>query len=174
MGAICIVALISYSIDEPDLELTTLFPRLYPFLGTMFALYLILFIAFLTIVIFVYSTNKENEQKKKKVVEVTSPLLGAAKQHQQPIVEMLKSVAMPAPNKQTINHAKTAKFIHALTALELIDCNRDSKHLMAWIEQATNYPAGQTRVFNQALKAVKVNDPDVLKYQEQIAQIIAQ
>ena len=77
------------------------------------------------------------------------------------------------PNKQTINHARTAKFIQALVVLQLIDSNRDSKQLMAWIESVTTYSAGETRVFNQALRAVKIDDREFERLKEQIAQIIA-
>lgn len=172
--ALCIAQLISFVIAESGSDLFSLFHGLYPFIEVMIAAFFILFIIFLTIVIYTYATNKENERIAKQNTEIASPLIGAAKEHQTKIIELLKSVAMPAPNKQTINHARTAKFIHALTALELIDSNRDSKHLMAWIEYATGYCAGETRVFNQAFKAVKINDPDMQKYQDQIAQIVAQ
>ena len=69
--------------------------------------------------------------------------------------------------------ARTAKFIQALVALQLIDSNRDRKQLMAWIESVTTYSAGETRVFNQALKAVKIDDREFERLKEQIAQIIA-
>ena len=100
--------------------------------------------------------------------------MGVAKEHQTQIIELFKSVAMPAPNKQNINLAPTAKLLKALKDLQLIDHNRDSRHLMAWIENVTNYPAGKTGVFNQALNAVKKNDSEVEKYKEQIQQILAQ
>ena len=170
--SLCVAQLISYIVAEPGSDLFSLFNRLYPFIELMIAALFILFVVFLTIVIYVYASNKDNERFAKQQTEVESPLLGAAKEYQAKIIELLKSVAMPAPNKQTINHARTAKFIHALTALDLIDSNRDSKHLMEWIENATGYSAGETRVFNQARKAVKINDSDVLKFQEQITQII--
>ena len=122
--------------------------------------------------IYVFATNKENDSIAKKKTEADSPLIGVTKEQQTKIIEMLKSVAMPAPNKQTINQARTAKLIHALTDLGIIDSNRDSKHIMAWIEYATSYSAGETRVFNQARNAVKEGDPEVKKFLEQITQII--
>ena len=172
--AFAIAALISNNTAQEGLDLFSLYPELLPFIKLLVAFVIILFIIFMTIMLYVYFTNKENDHLAKQQTEAASPLQGVAKEQQEKIIELLKSVAMPAPNKQTINHARTAKFIHALTALELIDINRDSKHLMAWIEYATGYLAGETRVFNQALKAVKINDREVLKYREQIAQIIAQ
>ena len=171
--AIIIAELVSFHLANDGFELSSLFPGLNPFVNTLFGVFIILFVVFLTIVIFVYVTNKENDRAEKPKIEVESPLLGAAKEHQAQIIGILKSVAMPAPNKQTINHARTAKFIQALIALQLIDSNRDRKQLMAWIESVTTYSAGETRVFNQALRAVKIDDREFERLKEQIAQIIA-
>ena len=171
--AIIIAELMSLHFADDGFELSSLFPGLNPFVNTLFGVFIILFGVFLTIVIFVYVTNKENDRAEKPKIEVESPLLGAAKEHQAQIIGILKSVAMPAPNKQTINHARTAKFIQALVVLQLIDSNRDSKQLMAWIESVTTYSAGETRVFNQALRAVKIDDREFERLKEQIAQIIA-
>ena len=171
--AIIIAELMSLHFADDGFELSSLFPGLNPFVNTLFGVFIILFVVFLTIVIFVYVTNKENDRAEKPKIEVESPLLGAAKEHQAQIIGILKSVAMPAPNKQTINHARTAKFIQALVVLQLIDSNRDSKQLMAWIESVTTYSAGETRVFNQALRAVKIDDREFERLKEQIAQIIA-
>ena len=171
--AIIIAELMSLHFADDGFELSSLFLGLNPFVNTLFGVFIILFGVFLTIVIFVYVTNKENDRAEKPKIEVESPLLGAAKEHQAQIIGILKSVAMPAPNKQTINHARTAKFIQALVVLQLIDSNRDSKQLMAWIESVTTYSAGETRVFNQALRAVKIDDREFERLKEQIAQIIA-
>ena len=170
---IIIAELVSLHCADDGFELSSLFPGLNPFVNILFGVFIILFIVFLTIVIYVYATNKENDLTTKQKIEAESPLLGAAKEHQAQIIGILKSVAMPAPNKQTINHARTAKFIQALVALQLIDSNRDRKQLMAWIESVTTYSAGETRVFNQALKAVKIDDREFERLKEQIAQIIA-
>ena len=170
---IIIAELVSLHCADDGFKLSSLFPGLNPFVNTLFGVFIILFVVFLTIVIFVYVTNKENDRAEKPKIEVESPLLGAAKEHQAQIIGILKSVAMPAPNKQTINHARTAKFIQALVVLQLIDSNRDRKQLMAWIESVTTYSAGETRVFNQALKAVKIDDREFERLKEQIAQIIA-
>lgn len=171
--AIIIAELMSLHFADDGFELSFLFPGLNPFVNTLFGVFIILFIVFLTIVIYIYATNKENDRTTKQKIEAESPLLGVAKEHQAQIIGILKSVAMPAPNKQTINHARTAKFIQALVVLQLIDSNRDSKQLMAWIESVTTYSAGETRVFNQALRAVKVDDREFERLKEQIAQIIA-
>ena len=167
-----IAALISLNTAQEGLDLCSLYPELLPFIKLLVAVVIILFIVFMTIMVYVFATNKENNSIAKKKTEVASPLIGVAKEQQTKIIEMLKSVAMPAPNKQTINQARTAKLIHALSVLGIIDKNRDSKHLMAWIEYATGYSVGETRVFNQARNAVKEGDPEVNKFQEQITQII--
>ena len=170
---IIIAELVSLHCADDGFELSFLFPGLNSFVTTLFGVFIILFIVFLTIVIYNYITNKENDKAAKAKIEVESPLLGAAKEHQEQIIEMLKSVAMPAPNKQSINLAPTAKFLKVLEEFKLIDLHRDSKHLMAWIENTTGYPTGKTGVFNQALNAVKKGDQDVKKYREIIQQIIA-
>ena len=177
-SAIAILILIvvqfnSYDSAQEGLDLCSLIPGYLPFIEVLCAIYFIFFIAILTIMIYVFATNKENERIAKKKSEADSPLIGVTKEQQTKIIEMLKSVAMPAPKKQTINHARTAKFIQALVALQLIDSNRDRKQLMAWIESVTTYSAGETRVFNQALKAVKIDDREFERLKEQIAQIIA-
>lgn len=170
---IIIAELMSLHFADDGFALSSLFPGFNPFVNTLFGVFIMLFIFFLTFVIYNYIINKENDRAEKQKIEVESPLLGAAKEHQAQIIELLKSVAMPAPNKKTINHAPTAKFLKALKELQLIDYNRDSRHIMAWIENVTNYPAGKTGVFNQACKLVKDNDSEVKKYEEQIMQIIA-
>ena len=155
---IIIAELVSLHCADDAFVLSSLFPGFNPFVNSLFGVFIILFLVFMTIVIYNYITNKENDRAAKPKIEVESPLLGVSKEHQAQIIGILKSVAMPAPNKQTINHARTAKFIQALVALQLIDSNRDRKQLMAWIESVTTYSAGETRVFNQALKAVKIDD----------------
>lgn len=170
---ICFAQIISSRIAQPEYDLFSLLPILLPFIEFLAVVTIVLFVVFLTIKIYVYGINEENDRTEGQKIEVESPLLGAAKEHQAQIIELLKSVAMPAPNKKTINHAPTAKFLKALKELQLIDHNRDSRHIMAWIENVTNYPAGKTGVFNQACKLVKDNDSEVKKYEEQIMQIIA-
>ena len=171
---ILIVAqILSYDTEQPGMDICSNFPGFLPLMELLFAAYFILFTVFVTIILYVYITNKDNDSIAKKKSEADSPLIGVTKEQQTKIIEMLKSVAMPAPNKQTINHARTAKFIQALVALQLIDSNRDRKQLMAWIESVTTYSAGETRVFNQALKAVKIDDREFERLKEQIAQIIA-
>lgn len=167
-----VAALINLNTAQEGLDLCSLYPELLPFIKLLVAVVIILFIVLMTIMVYVFATNKENDSIAKKKAEVDSPLIGVTKEQQAKIIEMLKSVAMPALNKHTINQARTAKLLQALTALGVIDSNRESKHLMAWIEYATGYSAGETRVFNQARNAVKEGDTEVKKFQEQITQII--
>ena len=171
--AIIIAELVSFHLANDGFELSSVIPSVIPFVNTLFGVFIILFIVFLTIVIYNFIINKENEKEEQIIYEFKSPLIGAAKEHEQEIVEMLKSIALPAPNKKTINYAKTAKFIHALIALDLINKNMiGGRRFMAWIYMETKYGVGEPRVFNQALKLVKINDPEVKRYQEQLAQII--
>ena len=171
--ALCLAQIISSRTAQPGYDLFSLLPNLFPFIVVFAVVSLVLFVVFLTIKIYVSGINEENDQLAKQKIESESPLLGAAKEHQEQIIELLKSVAMPAPNKQSINLAPTAKFLKVLEEFKLIDLNRDSRHLMAWIENTTGYLAGKTGVFNQALNAVKKGDQDVKKYREIIQQIIA-
>ena len=170
---IIIAELVSLHCADDGFGLSSVIPGVIPFVNTIFGVFIILFIVFLTIVIYNYIINKENEKEEQIIYELKSPLIGAAKVHEKEIVEMLKSIALPAPNKKTINYAKTAKFIHALIALDLINKNMiGGRRFMAWISLETKYCVGEPRVFNQALKLVKINDPEVKRYHEQLAQII--
>lgn len=171
---IVIAELISLGVAKPGQDISSLFPRLEPHIESVVGVFLLVFIAFLTVVIYNYATNKEQYDAQQATAKTDSPLLGAAKEHEQQIIDLMSSVIKPVPGKQTIHQAKTAKFITALTELKLIDANLDRKHLLAWIENVTEYPTCETRVLNQALKAVKVNDPDLLNYKSQLEQIIAQ
>lgn len=142
-------------------------------LGTTFivGLYMVL-VAIVAITIYSILLRKLTPKGSDKKDESISVLHGAAQGHEKEIIELMATVIKPLPDKDTINQAKSAKFITALSQLELLDTNLDGKHIMAWIEDVTGYKTGETRVFNQALKAVKVNDPDVPKYRAQLEQII--
>lgn len=112
---------------------------------------------------------KDSEKKDKSF----SILIGAAKGHEQQIIDLMISVIQPIPGKDTITTAKAAKFIKALKAMNLMDVNLEGQHLIPWIEMVTGFAAGKTSPFNQALKAVKVDDDDVPKYKAQLEQILA-
>lgn len=138
-----------------------------------FVIDLVLFSAFATVVIYNYAINKEKYEEQQATAEAKSPFTETAKGHEQQIIELMSSIIKPLPDKETINQAKTAKFYKALSELKLIDSNLDNKHFLVWIEYVTEYPACETRVFNQALKAIKVDDPNVPNYKAQLEQIIA-
>ena len=142
-------------------------------LGTTFivGLYMVL-VAIAAITIYSILLKKLTPKGADSKDESISLLQGAAKEHEKEIIELMATVIKPLPEKETINQAKSAKFLAALSQLGLLDANLDGKHVMAWIEEVTGYKTGETRVFNQALKAVKVNDPDVPKYKAQLEQII--
>lgn len=173
MFLICMFGLFCQKISLPGMDLASDLGLEYVVKG-YFVIDLVLFTAFAVVVIYNYATNKEKYEEERESAKAESPLTESAKSHEQQIVDLMSSIIKPVPGKKTINQAKTAKFIKALSDLELIDSNLDTKHLMAWIECVTGYPSCETRVFNQALKAVKVNDPDLLNYKSQLEQILAQ
>lgn len=166
---------VSVAVEEPKMDIASQSTE-FVVIRYLFVILVILFIlfsiAFFSAVFYNYLTIKDKIAEDKET-KVNSPFIGSAIEHEKEIVDILQSVAKPLPNKGTINQAKTAKFIIALSDLGLIDSNLDSRHLMAWIENVTGYQAGETRVFNQAKKAVKVNDPDFMEYKSQIEEILS-
>ena len=170
MFILCMLGLLCQKISVPGMNLADDLGLEYVVKGYLI-IDLVLFTAFAIVVIYNYATNKEKYEEEQESVKAESPLTESAKGHEQQIIDLMSSIIKPIPGKKTINQAKTAKFIKALSELELIDSNLDSKHLIAWIENVTGYPTGETRVFNQAMKAVKVNDPDLLNYKSQLEQI---
>ncbi len=171
--SIIIAEIISFNVAKQGEDIATLFPGLESFVTSLTAVFIINFIVFLTIVIYVYSTNKENDRIAQKKAEVESPLTEAAKGHEQQIIDLMISIIKPVPGKKNISTAKAAKFIKALKDLNLMDVNMEGQHLIPWIETVTGFSAGKTSPFNQALKAVKVDDDDVPDYKAQLEQILA-
>ena len=131
------------------------------------------FMVFSIVVLYNYLTNYERHREAKIKAEAESPLTEAAKGHEQQIIDLMISIIKPVPGKKNISHAKTAKFIKALKDLNLMDVNLEGEHLIPWIETVTDFSAGRTSPFNQALKAVKLDDDDVPKYKAQLEQILA-
>lgn len=170
---IIITEIISFNVAKQGEDIATLFPGLESFVTYLTAVFLINFIVFLTIVIYIYSTNRENDRIAQKKAEVDSPLTEAAKGHEQQIIDLMISIIKPVPGKKNISTAKAAKFIKALKDLNLMDVNMEGQHLIPWIETVTGFSAGKTSPFNQALKAVKVDDDDVPDYKAQLEQILA-
>ena len=170
---IIITEIISFNVAKQGEDIATLFPGLESFVTYLTAVFLINFIVFLTIVIYIYSTNRENDRLAQKKAEVDSPLTEAANGHEQQIIDLMISIIKPVPGKKNISTAKAAKFIKALKDLNLMDVNMEGQHLIPWIETVTGFSAGKTSPFNQALKAVKVDDDDVPDYKAQLEQILA-
>ena len=170
---IIITEIISLNVAKQGEDIATLFPGLESFVTSLTAVFLINFIVFLTIVFYIYSTNRENDRIAQKKAEVDSPLTEAAKGHEQQIIDLMISIIKPVPGKKNISTAKAAKFIKALKDLNLMDVNMEGQHLIPWIETVTGFSAGKTSPFNQALKAVKVDDDDVPDYKAQLEQILA-
>ncbi len=177
--AVCLITIliliateIGYEISEPGLDPESLL-HVNSFAKKLLVTAILLLIALIAINIYVFCTNWEKLREEKRLAEAESPLTEAAKSHEQQIIDLMISIIKPVPGKKNISHAKTAKFIKALKDLNLMDVNLEGEHLIPWIETVTDFSAGKTSPFNQALDAVKVDDKDVPKYKEQLEQILA-
>ena len=170
---IATIQVVSVVVEEPGMDIASRSTGFVVIRDLFLVLSSLFIIAFFSAVFYNYLTTKDKIAEEKEAVKVNSPLIGRAIEHEKEIVDIFTSVAKPLPNKDTINQAKTAKFIKALSDLGLIDSNLDDRHIMVWIENVTGYQAGETRVFKQAKKAVKVNDPDLINYKSQLEEIIS-
>jgi hypothetical protein len=170
---IAILQLISYEVSEPGMDIASLFKGFDIFMELLFAIFILLAIAFGSVFLYNYMINKNNYEDALTAAEAESPLTEAAKGHEQQIIDLMISIIKPVPGKKNISTAKAAKFIKALKDLNLMDVNMEGQHLIPWIETVTGFSAGKTSPFNQALKAVKVDDDDVPDYKAQLEQILA-
>ena len=170
MLVICVAQGISLRTSEPGLDIGSVFKGYHFFIEFMLASLIILFIGYCAIFLYVYVTNRYFAPKNADAQE--SPLQGAAKEHEEEIVALLKTIAQPLPGKQKLNRARTAQFLRAMIEMELIDANLTGKHLMAWVEDVTGYQDGNPSHFQQALKDATPQDTYVLDFREQIAHII--
>ena len=107
-------------------------------------------------------------------VQIKSPLQGAAKDHEQQIIDLLKSIAMPSVGKQHLNRAPTAQFLRALTELGYLDANVTGPNLLAWVEDVTYYQDKDedSGHFFAAYNKPTKEDSKVRKYMDQIQQIV--
>lgn len=169
---LCVVGLISLYTADDGMDISSLFKGYIPFIEGILGVVLILFMAYLSVVIYNYSANVDRYEQEQKIAESESPLLGAAKDHETQIIEMLTVIAKPLPNKGKLNRARTAQFLRALMELQLIDTNYPPKNLMVWVETVTNYKDGNVSAFNQALKDANPQDTNVLGFQKQIQQVL--
>ena len=169
---LCVVGLISLYTADDGMDIPSLFKGYIPFIEGILGVVLILFMAYLSVVIYNYSANVDRYEQEQKIAESESPLHGAAKDHETQIIEMLTVIAKPLPNKGKLNRARTAQFLRALMELQLIDTNYPPKNLMVWVETVTNYKDGNVSAFNQALKDANPQDTNVLDFQKQIQQVL--
>lgn len=167
------LVLISCEIDEPGTDLASN-ASVISFLLKMFVAAIVVFTVFLAINIYVIATNMEKAEVEEKFVEAESPLLGAAKEHQEQIIDLLRSIAKPTSGKQYLNRAPTCQFLRAMTELGYLDANVTGPNLMAWVEMATKYKdkdKDSGHFFSAYNKASK-EDTKVLGYMKQIEEIV--
>lgn len=174
--AIIIAELISLGVAKPGQDISSLFPRLEPYIESVVGIFFLVFIAFLTVVIYNYATNKEQYDAQQATAKTDSPLLGAAKEHEQQIIDALKSLARPSSGKQYLNRAPAAQFLRALTELGYLDAHISGPNLLAWVENVTGYKDkdDDSGHFFAAYNKPTKEDSKVRKYMDQIEQIIAQ
>ena len=142
-------------------------------INILVAVEIVVFIAFLAVVIYNYAINHwDTDEKNLKLKEVESPLLGAAKDHEPQIIEMLKSVALPLPGKKTFNTARVGHFMRALAELGYIDSNLDGKYWKPWVETVTGFTGDTTGHVNAAYKKATIKDEKVADLCKQLQQII--
>ena len=105
---------------------------------------------------------------------IESLLQGAAKDHETPIIDLLKSIARPSAGKQYLNRAPTAQFLRALTELGYMDANISGPNLLAWIENVTGYKDkdNDSGHFFAAYNKPTKEDSKVRNYMNQIEQIV--
>ena len=171
---ICIAQLISYAVSEPGMDIGSIFMGFDLFMELLFSAFLLIFIVFGTVVMYNYIMNREKAIETKEIAQTESPLLGVAKDHEQAIIEMLKSIAKPEQGTNKLNRANTIHFLRTLKELGLFDTALDGQHQKAWVEQVTGYEEKSISAFNQALDKQKENPKLVAEYRKQLEQIIAE
>lgn len=172
--AMCIVSLVSLRISDPGMDIASLFVGYEPFLEFIMTIFVLVFMAFASVVVYNYATNREKADTEMREIEAQSPLLGAAKEHEEQIIECLKSIAKPTNGKTYLRRAGTVQFLRALTELGYMDVNISGPNMMAWVEMATGYKDKDkdSGHFFSAYNNTYGKDPKVLVYIEQIEQIV--
>ena len=164
---VCIVDWTDWKFAEPGKYETTLVTNI---LGTTFLVALFfIFTAIIAIILYIRFTKSTFTDTAQNI----SPLLGAAKDHEQSIIEMLKSIAKPEQGTNKLNRANTIHFLRTLKELGLFDSALDGQHQKAWVEQVTGYEEKSISAFNQALDKQKPNPKLVAEFRKQLEQIIA-
>lgn len=172
--AMCIVSLISIKISDPGMDIASLFRGYELFLEFMMTIFVVVFMAFASVVVYNYATNREKADTEKREIEAKSPLLGAAKEHEEKIIERLKAIAKPTNGKSYLRRAGTVQFLRALTELGYMDVNTSGSNMMAWVEMATGYKDKDkdSGHFFSAYNNTSKQDSKVTGFMEQIEQII--
>lgn len=144
-------------------------------LGTTFIVcsYLVV-VALVAIWIYQFLMRKMGAKSAAQQAQIESLLQGAAKDHEQQIIDLLKSVAKPSSGKEHLNRAPTAQFLRALTELGYLDANVTGPNLLAWVENVTGYKDKDedSGHFFAAYNKPTKEDSKVRKYMDQIEQIV--
>lgn len=144
-------------------------------LGTTFIVcsYLVV-VALVAIWIYQFLMRKMGAKSAAQQAQIESLLQGAAKDHEQQIIDLLKSIAKPSAGKPHFNRAPTAQFLRALTELGYLDANISGPNLLAWVENITGYKDKDedSGHFFAAYNKPTKEDSKVRKYMDQIEQIV--
>lgn len=133
-------------------------------------------VAMVAVALYHFMVRKLSIKSAAPQAQIESLLQGAAKDHEQQIIDALKSIARPTSGKQYLNRAPTAQFLRALTELGYLDANVSGPNLLAWVENVTGYKDkdNDSGHFFAAYNKPTKEDSKVIKYMNQIEQIIAQ
>ena len=144
-------------------------------LGTTFIVcsYLVV-VALVAIWIYQFLMRKMGAKSAAQQAQIESLLQGAAKDHEQQIIDLLKSIAKPSAGKPHLNRAPSAQFLRALTELGYLDANISGPNLLAWVENVTGYKDKDedSGHFFAAYNKPTKEDSKVRKYMDQIEQIV--
>ncbi len=166
---VILIAFISDHFSETGDVLTVVIPGFSIFINVLFLIQIASAMTLATL--FLYNHLLTSRPKASSVANM-SPLRGEAIAHEKEIIELLKTVSHPLPNKVKLNRAYTARFLTAMKELDLIDPNFEGIQLMVWVQDETGYNDGSSSAFDQALKAVKFDDPKVARLKDQLTQIV--
>ncbi len=172
--AMCVVSLISIKISEPGMDISSLFVGYDFFMEFLMTIFMLVFLAFASVVVYNYATNRDKADTEKREIEAQSPLLGVAKEHEEQIIECLKSIAKPTKGKSYLRRAGTVQFLRALTELGYMDANTSGANMMAWVEMTTGYKDKDkdSGHFYSAFNNTSNQDTKVLGFIEQIEKIV--
>lgn len=144
-------------------------------LGTTFIVcsYLVV-VALVAIWIYQFLMRKMGAKSAAQQAQIGSLLQGAAKDHEQQIIDLLKSIAKPSAGKPHLSRAPSAQFLRALTELGYMDANISGPNLLAWVENVTGYKDKDedSGHFFAAYNKPTKEDSKVRKYMDQIEQIV--